>query len=675
MTSAEVLIQRIHVLQSNPCFAGLTAWEAKTLADLMEPAHFEKGHLIVAEGSAIDRIYFINTGQAEVSHQIHIKKKFTLKQVTEILAILGPGDTIGLNDHGFYSTTGQRTATIIALTECDALSIEIHTLNNFLHAHPHLLQSMQHQAPAIMRIYMIKHSLPFVRLTPERTQWLAEQVEVMKVKAGETIFLQGEAGDKCYLIQSGHVEIYTHEDDGSEKSLAKLKESILFGEATMMTRAPRNASARAIDNCTLLILEHRYLYELIENDDQIAKMFMTLMIDRSRPERNPRVSIHPRKAADGEAIYILKNPDNGTYFKLSEQGKFIWEQLNGHHTMQAITMALANEGGIFAPDVVAGLISKLAKAGFVTNVNLQHRHAPKAHQTKFTRCVGLLQKCLDIRYAFGDADTWLTRTYQTVVHYFFTPYAKMVLALIAISGLLVFGFSTSSTVDTFKIMPNVWVILVLLLPFTVVSVILHELAHAFATKASGHEVHYMGVGWFWFGPVAFTDTSDMWLSSKGPRIKVNMAGVYMDVIVAGISSLSLLVIDNPYIQAFFWLFALFTYLNAFRMLSPLQELDGYYVLMDLLDKPHLRQASITWLAKHFIGCVKEPHLFKKYRAEVWYWIACIVFLILVSLVTLFVQGFVFNILGMHRNPYLGLILPFIVIIVSCFGVIKEIRQK
>ncbi len=47
------------------------------------------------------------------------------------------------------------------------------------------------------------------------------------------------------------------------------------------------------------------------------------------------------------------------------------------------------------------------------------------------------------------------------------------------------------------------------------------------TKYYGHEVHYMGVGWYWLRPVAFTDTSDMWLSTKKPRVMVNLAGILL----------------------------------------------------------------------------------------------------------------------------------------------------
>jgi putative peptide zinc metalloprotease protein len=214
-------------------------------------------------------------------------------------------------------------------------------------------------------------------------------------------------------------------------------------------------------------------------------------------------------------------------------------------------------------------------------------------------------------------------------------------------------------------------------PATLISVALHELGHAFATTSYGQEVHYMGVGWFWLGPVAFTDTSDMWLKPRGPRIVVNLAGVYADTLVAGTCGLLMLFLfSNPYIQGFLWIFALYTYINAFRMLSPLQELDGYYVLMDVVDKPHLRQAAVMWLIKGFPKALRHPSLFKQNKPEVIYWIACIVFLVLISMLTLFVQTILLKIFGIHpSNPYIALSLPIFIALISGLGVIGDIRNQ
>jgi putative peptide zinc metalloprotease protein len=649
--------------------------ETKELASLMQEDTYSPGQFIVVEDELVDRVYILVSGDAEVTHQVKVKKALKKTRVNIApLAVIGPGDAIGLNDTGFFSTTGMRTATVTATTKVKVLSIDLKSLHHFLEMHPHLQTQMYSAATQMLRVRLIKQSLPFVKLSYERTQWLANQVEEIKIQPGTVIFQQGEHGNSCYLIRSGHVEIDAAEEDGSERQLAVLKAGTLFGEATLITHDPRNATARAIDECELLVLKHKHLSELIETEANVAKMFMTLMVDRSRPLRNTNVSAHHRITADGQSIVILKNPDNGSYFKLSAEGWFIWQQLDGKKTMHAVTMALSNEFNTFAPDIVVALISKLAKAKFILNVEVVDESA-EGRQSKIMRMVQRARRYLEFQYAFGDADNWLTQVYNKGVYLLFSKIGKIVLGLLAVTGLVTFLANTSSTIDTFEIMPHVWWIFVWLIPCTLLSVALHELGHAFATKSFGYEVHYMGVGWYWLSPVAFTDTSDMWLSTRGPRIVVNLAGILTDTLVAGIASLLILVIADPYIQAFLWFFALYTYINAFRMLSPLQELDGYYILMDLVDKPHLRQAAVLWLVNKFPKSLRSPRLFKENMPEVYYWLACLCFIFLVSLLTLFVQTVVFKMLGLHAsNIYISLSLPILIAIFSSLGVIGDIRN-
>ena len=51
-------------------------------------------------------------------------------------------------------------------------------------------------------------------------------------------------------------------------------------------------------------------------------------------------------------------------------------------------------------------------------------------------------------------------------------------------------------------------------PAYILAIVGHEAGHAFTTKHYGREVPRVGIGWYWFGPVAYIATSDMWL--EGP---------------------------------------------------------------------------------------------------------------------------------------------------------------
>lgn len=669
--------QRQSLIAVLPCFEALLQQESEELAVLMVEMKYAPNEVIVQEDELVDSVYIIVSGQAEVTKDQTTTTKITHaeKHKKIPLAIIGDGDTIGLNDVGFFSTTGKRTATVTAISEVHVLRLDLKSLHHFLAQHSHLQAEMREAAEQMLRMKLIKQSLPFNKISHERLQWLADCIEEVFVPAGQVIFEQGDTGDRCYLIRSGQVEIVEKNSNETEHHLATLKPPTLFGEATLITSSPRNATARAKSDCHLFELRYEYLSELLETEKNIASMFMTLMVDRSRPQSNPNVVVHDRTTADDQHIIILKNPDNGKYFKLSAEGWFIWQQLNGKQTMQEITLKLADEFNIFSPDIVAGLVSKLTRSGFITNleVNVEEQAENKA---RWARAVWRVRCILEKRVAIGDADRWLTKLYKKGGYLLFTKLGKILLSLLAITGFAAFAFSTPHIVHVFKTIPNSWILFLFIIPFTMISVAFHEMGHALATKSFGYEVHYMGVGWYWLSPVAFTDTSDMWLSTRWPRIIVNLAGVFTDTLFAGTCAILIFVIPSGYVQGFLWLFALFTYVNAFRMLSPLQELDGYYVLMDLLDRPRLRQSSVMWLMKDLPKAIRNPSLFRKSKVEISYWLSCIVFLFLVSMLTLFVQTFVLKILGIHSsNIFVSLALPFLVVIISCITILAELRGK
>ena len=408
------LKERQKLIKAFPCFGELSEEQSIELAVLMSEVRYKNQEKIVIENELVDSVFIIAQGEAEVTRQSMYRKK--LMQVP--VAILRTSEAIGLNDTGFYSTTGKRTATVTAVADVLLLKLDVKDLYSFLKKN-NLELSMYAASLHMLRMRFIKQSLPFAKLSHERLQWLAARVEEVIIPAGEVIFKQGEQGDKCYLIRSGKVKILAKDESGEEHILAILGAPVLFGEATLITHSLRNATAITEKKCHLLVLRHEHLSELIESEDNVARMFMTLMVDRSRPLRNSNVTLHNRTTVDGQELTILKNPDNSTYFKLSREGAFIWQQFDGKHTAQEITLALAEQYKIFAPDIVAALISKLTKSGFISNLEIMDSmHA--ASRPIWVRAMIGLRRILEIRFAFGDADRWITKTYNKYIHYLFT---------------------------------------------------------------------------------------------------------------------------------------------------------------------------------------------------------------------------------------------------------------
>ena len=87
--------------------------------------------------------------------------------------------------------------------------------------------------------------------------------------AGTVLFLDGDAGDVMYVIQSGRVRIYTQVKD-TEKQLAILGPGDFFGEMSILNSKPRTASAQVIEDAKMLVIDGKTLGAMIVSNTEIA---------------------------------------------------------------------------------------------------------------------------------------------------------------------------------------------------------------------------------------------------------------------------------------------------------------------------------------------------------------------------------------------------------------------
>lgn len=69
---------------------------------------------------------------------------------------------------------------------------------------------------------------------------------IVRFPPGETIFKEGDLGDFVYKIDDGEVEIVRKDETGQEKEIARLGAGDFFGEAALLSDAPRNATVRTL---------------------------------------------------------------------------------------------------------------------------------------------------------------------------------------------------------------------------------------------------------------------------------------------------------------------------------------------------------------------------------------------------------------------------------------------
>jgi CRP/FNR family cyclic AMP-dependent transcriptional regulator len=111
---------------------------------------------------------------------------------------------------------------------------------------------------------------------------LAAQLEVVRFRAGETIFLIGEPGDALYVIRSGEAEVYFKSDTGDRIVLEVAGRGDFFGELSLLDRGSRSASVVATQDTEALRLNRDHLERFIALRPQVAMDLLAAMGRRLR---------------------------------------------------------------------------------------------------------------------------------------------------------------------------------------------------------------------------------------------------------------------------------------------------------------------------------------------------------------------------------------------------------
>jgi CRP-like cAMP-binding protein len=130
---------QMQLIKKQPIFSQLTDEETAELATLLVEVKTPPGEVIVKEGDAVDSIYLIANGTVDVRHVTFVNGA----PVTSSVAILSFGDAIGLSETGFYSLSGKRTATVVALTDMVLYRLSVAAFHGFSLSHTHVSDVMR----------------------------------------------------------------------------------------------------------------------------------------------------------------------------------------------------------------------------------------------------------------------------------------------------------------------------------------------------------------------------------------------------------------------------------------------------------------------------------------------------------------------------------------------------
>ncbi len=348
------------LLRGIPAFARLPPPARQALASHLAEQSYPAFALILDEGEPADRLFLIEEGEVEVS--------IRTPEGRAPLSRLGEGEMFG--EIGLLLASRRRTARVTATRPLRTSTLRGLHLHEVLDQYPEAREILVEAADQALVRSFIKCTRPFERLTPERLHDLGARLQTIEFEPGAVVFEQGDPGDVCYLVRIGALEVVRHESSGA-RVVARLEPGEIVGESALLTSTPRDASLRVVERAELLALHRQHLLDELDRDKRVATHMLELMRQRDRPVAKPGVVLQPRPTATGETIWVLADPARfGAYHQLSSLGLYVWNRLDGRHTVEEVAALHGMERGPADQGEIARIMAELVQAEFASGKQL-----------------------------------------------------------------------------------------------------------------------------------------------------------------------------------------------------------------------------------------------------------------------------------------------------------------
>ena len=122
----------------------------------------------------------------------------------------------------------------------------------------------------------------FDGLDEESARALRRQMSEVKLSRGEHLFLEGEDGDRLYVVLDGKIKLTRAAPDGRENLLSVLGPGEMFGELSLFDPRPRTASASAVTDAVVAALAHDELRPWLRDRPEVSMHMLRALARRLR---------------------------------------------------------------------------------------------------------------------------------------------------------------------------------------------------------------------------------------------------------------------------------------------------------------------------------------------------------------------------------------------------------
>jgi diguanylate cyclase (GGDEF)-like protein len=114
----------------------------------------------------------------------------------------------------------------------------------------------------ILELSLLKSPL-FSEMSELEFNAISAFLERLKVKKGDILFKEGDAGEDMFILLSGQLSAYVNQSDGTQRCLFEIKAGDFFGEMSIIAHEPRSATLSAKEGTELMVLQGIDFYRII----------------------------------------------------------------------------------------------------------------------------------------------------------------------------------------------------------------------------------------------------------------------------------------------------------------------------------------------------------------------------------------------------------------------------
>ncbi len=126
----------------------------------------------------------------------------------------------------------------------------------------------------------------FEGLDDESARALRREMSDVKLSRGEHLFLEGQDGDRLYVVLDGKIKLTRAAADGRENLWSVLGPGEMFGELSLFDPRPRTSTASAVTDATVAALAHDTLRSWLPGRPDVSMHMLQALARRLRRANN-----------------------------------------------------------------------------------------------------------------------------------------------------------------------------------------------------------------------------------------------------------------------------------------------------------------------------------------------------------------------------------------------------